>query len=186
MDRRSFLKTSALGALTLACPFLGRDGKADPVAYAGPYWVLVHAAGAWDPRFHVDPVAQGDQNRFFSQIAAAGNVQYADWGVDVAALGLDTTLGYEQYLMSNRAFLEKHGSRFTIVNGIDTSTNNHEAGTRATWSGRLLGEYPAFGALVAAARAPDQPMAFISGGSYDVTDGLVPLARVGSPDILAE
>lgn len=184
MDRRQFLKATTLGALTLGAPFLHRDGEAAAAAYGGPFFILVHAGGAWDPRFHFDPIASGDQNRYYTQITTIGNVAFADWPVDLTKFNLDTTLGYDAYLLSNSAFLTAHGSRFTIINGIDTSTNNHEAGTRATWSGRLLGEYPAFGALVAAAKAKDQPMAFLSSGGYDFTAGLVPLTRVGSPSTL--
>lgn len=183
MKRRQFLKATTLGALTLGVPFLHRDSRAAG-PYPGPFFILVHAAGAWDPRFAFDPIAAGDQNRYYTAIGKIGAFSYADWPVDVAAFNLDATLGYDAYLMSNAAFLTAHGSRFTIINGIDTSTNNHEAGTRATWSGRLLGEYPAFGALVAAAKAKDQPMAFLSSGGYDFTAGLVPLTRVGSPGTL--
>lgn len=186
MHRRNFLKLSGLCSLSLAAPFLTQSGRADAARYDGPYWLLVHAGGAWDPRFLFDPIANGDQNRFYAGAGAVGNIPCADYAVDLEAFGLDQTLGYESVLLSPKDFLTRHGGRITVVNGIDTSTNNHEAGTRATWSGRLLGEYPAFGALVAAARAKDQPMPFISGGSYDVTAGLVPLARAGSPDVLTK
>jgi hypothetical protein len=186
MERRNFLKLGALCSLTLAAPFVHRSGRADTPGYAGPFWLLVHAAGAWDPRFLFDPIDSGDQNRFYTATGSVGNIRFADYAVDLAAFGLDTTMGYETVLLSPRNFVARYGQRITVVNGIDTSTNNHEAGTRATWSGRLLGEYPAFGAIVAAAKAKDQPMPFISAGGYDVTDHLVPLARAGSPDVLTK
>jgi hypothetical protein len=186
MERRTFLKLSTLCSLSLAAPFLSDRGRADTPGYGGPFWILVHAGGAWDPRFLFDPIASGDQNRFYTGIDSVGNIRFADYAVDLAKFGLDTTMGYETVLLSPRDFLTRHGQRLTVINGIDTSTNNHEAGTRATWSGRLLGEYPAFGAIVAAAKAKDQPMPFISSGGYDVTDHLVPLARAGSPDILTK
>jgi hypothetical protein len=186
MERRNFLKLSALCSLTLAAPLVLKPGRADTPGYGGPFWILVHAGGAWDPRFLFDPVGSGDQNRFYTGMDAVGNIRFADYAVDLAKFGLDTTMGYETLLLSPRDFLTRHGQRITVINGIDTSTNNHEAGTRATWSGRLLGDYPAFGALVAAAKAKDQPMPFISSGGYDVTDHLVPLARTGSPDILTK
>jgi hypothetical protein len=186
MERRNFLKLSALCSLALAAPLVKRQVHADTPGYGGPFWLLVHAGGAWDPRFLFDPIASGDQNRFYTNMGSIGNIRFADYAVDLAAFGLDTTMGYETVLMSPRDFLTKYGSRITVVNGIDTSTNNHEAGTRATWSGRLLGEYPAFGAIVAAAKAKGQPMPFISAGGYDVTDHLVPLARAGSPDVLTK
>ncbi|MBM4361887.1 MAG: hypothetical protein FJ104_04350, partial [Deltaproteobacteria bacterium] len=185
MQRRNFLRLAGLAGATLALPALpGRARAAAP--YGGPFWVLVHAAGAWDPRFHFDPIASGPQNRRYTQIGSVGAVQFADYPVDAGSVGLDATQGYDTWLMSNRAFFEKHAGRFTFLNGVDTATNNHEAGTRATWSGRLLGEYPAFGAIVASARAADQPMPLISGGGYDVTSRLVPLARVGDPSTLSK
>src|SRR3954468_14400809 len=131
MERRNFLKLSALCSLGLAAPFLHRPGHAGVPGYAGPFWLLVHASGAWDPRFLFDPVANGDQNHFYSASGAIGNIQFADYAVDLAAFGLDTTMGYETVLLSPRDFLAKYGPRITVVNGIDTSTNNHEAGTRA-------------------------------------------------------
>lgn len=187
VHRRQFMKLAGMAGMAglgLTLPIARRFAQAGG-GYTGPFWLLVHAQGAWDPRLFCDPVAMGTQNRLYTKTASAGAIQYADYPVDLAQLGLDTTMGYEGYLLSNSAFFGKHGHRFTVLNGIDTSTNNHEAGTRATWSGRLLGEYPAFGALFAAAKAKDQPMAFISNGSYDVTDGLVPLARASNPDTLA-
>ena len=95
-------------------------------------------------------------------------------------MGLDTTTGYDSYLMDNEAFLNKHGAQLCVLNGVDTSTNNHDAGNRAMWCGRLAEGYPALGALIAAARDPKRPMAFISSGGYDATQNLVPLTRVSS------
>jgi uncharacterized protein (DUF1501 family) len=184
IQRRQFLKLAGAAGLGLSLP-IARRFAAAAGGYTGPYWVLVHAQGAWDPRCFVDPIGAGDQNRLYTGMGEANGIQFADYPVSLDGFGLDTTQGYESYLLSNAQFFGKHGQRFTVLNGIDTSTNNHEAGTRATWSGRLLGEYPAFGALVAAQHAADQPMAFISNGSYDVTGGLVPLARASNPDTLA-
>ena len=186
MDRRNFLKASALCSLSLAAPTLATRSEAQSAGYGGPYWLLVHAGGGWDPRFMFDPVARGDQNRLYDGEGSVGNIRHANFPIDLAQLGLDTTLGYETILLSPGDFLAKHGGRITVINGVDTSTNNHEAGSRAIWSGRLLGEYPAFGAIVAAAKARDMPIPFISGGSYDVTAGLVPLARTGSQDTLTK
>ncbi len=57
--------------------------------------------------------------------------------------------------MSNTDFFTKYASRLLVLNGVDMATNNHDAGARATWSGRLPEGFPSFGALVAAARAPE-------------------------------
>ncbi|MSR11233.1 MAG: DUF1501 domain-containing protein [Gammaproteobacteria bacterium] len=66
-----------------------------------------------------------------------------------------------------------------MINGIDTETNNHDAGSRYVWSGKIEAGYPSFGALAAAASAPTEPLAYISNGGYDNTAALVAPARIG-------
>ena len=75
-------------------------------------------------------------------------------------------------------FFQKHYSRLLVINGIDTQTNNHDAGSRFIWSGKIETGYPSFGALVAAATAPEQPLSFISNGGYDFTASLFAPTRV--------
>src|SRR5690606_18256995 len=70
--------------------------------------------------------------------------------------------------------------RLLVLNGVDMATNNHDAGSRATWSGRLPEGFPSFGALVAAARAPESTFAYVSAGGFDATEGLIPLTRISS------
>ncbi len=70
-----------------------------------------------------------------------------------------------------------------ILNGVDTQTNNHDAGVRATWSGDLVEGYPSFAAL-AAARVLEKrnvPLAFLSYGGYDDAEGVCAVSRVGNP-----
>ncbi|MEZ4449417.1 MAG: DUF1501 domain-containing protein [Nannocystaceae bacterium] len=182
LDRRSFLKFAGLTGLGVAAPLVARRALADTPPYPGPYFVLIHAGGGWDPIYLCDPKPMGPLNRIYGGPASAGNIAYAPIAVDAAALGLDPSA--QPYLMSNQAFFEKYGPRLTVMNGVDTSTNNHDGGTRASWSGRLEEGYPSFGAITAAIRSPGNPLAYISSGGYDVTDGLVPLTRMGSLDAL--
>jgi hypothetical protein len=79
-------------------------------------------------------------------------------------------------------FWQAHASRILAINGMDTQTNNHDAGTRTVWSSQLSEGYPSFAALVAAVASEnlDLPMPFVSNGGYDATEGLIPLARIGS------
>lgn len=184
MDRRTFMKLSALTGLGLCAPPVLRRAGAQAAGYEGPYFALVNASGGWDPRFMFDPIVAGEQNRLYTQVGSVGNIRFADFPVDAARLGIDPASTALPYLMSNQAFVQKYGARMTVLNGVDTATNNHDAGSRSMWSGRIPGQFPSFGALVAADRAPEQPMAFLSGGAYDVTDGLVPLARVENPDVM--
>jgi uncharacterized protein (DUF1501 family) len=114
-----------------------------------------------------------------------GGVTCAGWGLDVARYGWDATLAYADHLLTPQQFATRHGNRFTFIHGIDTSTNNHDGGQRVMGSGRLTTGYPSLGTLIAAARAPELPMAYLSAGGFDATEGQVPLTRVQNADALA-
>jgi uncharacterized protein (DUF1501 family) len=185
MKRRHFLQFAAAAAstgLTLGLPKRSLNAQAE--AFAGPFWVQVNAGGAWDPTLLFNPVADLLQSRKYTEIGTAGNISYANVPLDPMELGLDPTKGYEASLMSNAAFVAKYGAALTVINGIDTSTNNHDAGSRTMWSGRLAEGYPSVGALVAAAKGNGSPMAYLSAGGYDATAALVPLTRVSGADAM--
>ncbi len=183
MKRRNLLQLASLAGLSLSLPLSGR-ARAAGQGYAGPYWVLVNAGGGWDPSLLFNPVVDAKQSRAFLEVGTVGNISYADVPVDPVAFGLDPLLGYEANLMSNADFVAKYSGQLCVINGIDTSTNNHDAGNRAMWSGRLAEGYPSLGALVAAGRASTSPMAYLSAGGYDATAGLVPLTRVSGADAM--
>lgn len=182
MERRDFLKAAAISGLAVTAPLFSRDAGAESPPYAGPFWILVNAGGGWDPRFAFDPTANPDQNRLTSVVQQIGNIKYSPIPNDPEAINLDPALG--QHLMDNESFLTKFGSKLCVINGVDTSTNNHDSGNRAMWCGRIPEGYPAFGALVAAARAKEKPMAFLSSGGYDATQNIVALTRVSSAAVL--
>lgn len=182
MDRRKFLKIAAMTGLTVSAPLGIRRVFAAPEPYEGPYFVLINASGGWDPVYLCDPKPNGDLNRIYGAAASVGKINYAPIPVDDAALGLDP--GTAAYLMSNQQFFETYGPDLTVLNGIDMQTNNHDGGTRATWSGRLEEGFPSIGAILAATRAPDSSLAYISSGGYDVTQGLIPLTRMSSIDAI--
>ena len=71
-----------------------------------------------------------------------------------------------------------------MVNGIDCATNGHEQGTRHTWSGALGEGHPSLAALAAAGLAPTAPLAYISNGGYDITNGIISNSRLESADAL--
>jgi len=182
MDRRNFLKIAGMTGLAVSAPFGVRHVLAQPEPYKGPYFVLINASGGWDPVYLCDPKAKGPLNRIYDAPASAGNIKYAPIPIDDASLGLEP--GGSAYLMSNQQFFEKYASQMTVLNGVDMSTNNHDGGSRATWSGRLAEGFPSFGAIVAATRAPGSSLAYISSGGYDATEGLIPLTRMSSIDAL--
>lgn len=172
-DRRDFLKLAGACGLAVAAPGGAWAQDAAPEDDGqGPFWLFVHAGGGWDPTSLCDPKGRASEeeedpmNMYFTDdIGEAGNLRYAPVGF-------------------NADFFQKHYSRTLVLNGVDTQTNNHDAGVRHTWSGKLSEGYPALAALIAAPNAESRPMAFISNGGYDNTGGLVAPTRTGNIDAL--
>lgn len=169
LHRRELL--ALLGGAGLVA-LLPRSGHAKAPAavgsYAGPFLVTVHAGGGWDPTSLCDPKGRVDEkaekpvNKYLkSQIVQQG------------PFALAPTPGVPE-------FFAKHQARLIVVNGLDTSTNGHDSGTRHVWSGGLVEGYPSLAALFAAQQAPSQPLAFLTSGGYDHTADLVSRTRVGS------
>lgn len=183
MNRRRFLHLAGLAGLAISTPVVVDTARAAQ-PYTGPYWILLTATGGWDPNFMFNPTLNPEHNRVYTSTQTIGNISYAPTPIDMEAMGLDPLGGFEPYLMSNEQFLQKFGNRLCVINGVDTSTNNHDSGVRTMMCGRIPEGYPALGALLAAAKAPEKPMAFISNGSYDNPQGLVPLTRVSSTSTL--
>lgn len=183
MDRRKFFKIAAMSGLAVSAPLGIRRVLANPEPYKGPFFVLVNASGGWDPVYLCDPKPNGPLNRLYGDAAGEGNIRYAPTVLDDAVLGLDAGTA-AAHLMSNQQFFETYASRLTVLNGVDMQTNNHDGGTRATWSGRLEEGFPSIGAIIAATKSPESSLGYISSGGYDVTQGLVPLTRMSSIDAI--
>ncbi|MEX1363507.1 MAG: DUF1501 domain-containing protein [Nannocystaceae bacterium] len=174
MNRRDFLKlSSAAGLCVGGSALLSRawaDGEAIPGqpmgAYTGKLLVMVQATGGWDPTMLCDP--KTNLNNSFGAPATAGGIDYAPIGADV------------------EAFFTSHADKMTVINGVDVATNNHEAGRRHMASGRLGAGYPNLSALVAGTHAPELPMAFLTFGGYERTQGVVAPVRDGNASRLAE
>lgn len=178
MDRRDFLRLAAMSGLAVAAP---RTAKAAPPAYPGPFYVMISARGGWDPVYLCDPKPKGGPfNRLYDYVPDvdhAGPFQYANIPL---APSLVTDPMAMAYLMPSSEFFTNHQNNLLVMNGVNMATNNHDRGVTTTWSGRGDGGYPNFAALVAATRAPEQTLAFISSGGYDQTGSLVPVTRLNS------
>jgi hypothetical protein len=185
MKRRTFLWNAAAAGLSISVPLGFGTRRARAAAYDGPCFLFVHAQGGWDPRFLFDPTLVTDQNRLYTQLGEVAGIPCAPIAVDPARVGLPTDQGVETYLRSPEEFLKTHAARLLVLNGVDTATNNHDSGTRAMASGQLSDGYPALASLIAAEYGGSMPMAFLSGGGYDATNGLVPLSRITDPGTLA-
>ncbi|RMG98382.1 MAG: DUF1501 domain-containing protein [Deltaproteobacteria bacterium] len=179
MDRRTFIKVCSLAGLSVVAPVvrgeepLSGKPRRDYAPYDGLFFVMVNAGGGWDPTHLCDPKGAGSPdevdpiNNFLeADIEQAGNIRYAPVG-------------------GNAAFFQKHYQRLCVINGIDMKTNGHDAGSRHTWSGRLGEGWPSLSAFLAASFAPEQPMAFLSFGGFDLTAGIVARTRSGNVNALA-
>jgi len=173
MDRRDFLKLTSLAGFSLVTPIWARGAQAMG-NHDGPFWVLVNAGGGWDPTSLCDPKGRRNEetpdpmNMYFTgDIGEAGRLRYAPVG-------------------NNAYFFDKYFRELLVINGIDSQTNGHSAGTRHTWSGRLAEGHPSFGALLAASTAPEKPMAMLTNGGYDFTAGLIGPSRVGDVGTLQQ
>lgn len=186
MNRRDVVKLLSLAGLATICPAGISSVSAEEPKYKGPYWIMLNAGGGWDPTILCDPkggtlkdAAKPEQGY------TAESVNHFDKGIAVGAFNAAPSKWEETFgdavveLYSSEGFLTDHGSRILVVNGVDTTTNNHETGSRIIWSGRTNDGQPALAALVAAAGAKDKdlPLAFMSSGGYDNTGGTVALAR---------
>jgi hypothetical protein len=178
MNRRRFLQVAGIAGLAVMAPIAVRETRASG-KYKGPFWIMVNCGGGWDPTMLTDPKGGTDPmdpkqvNHSYTpgDIGQSGNLIWAPTSYDANGVTL----------MSAQKFFDAHHGRLTVLNGVDNSTNNHDAGSRTTWSGALGEGQPSFAALAAAhgSQAVPVPLAFLSYGGYDATGGVVSLSRVG-------
>jgi len=191
MKRRNFLQLMAATGMTAHMPLW--SPKAHAASALDKYLVVVNASGGWDPTSLCDPKglnqAYPDQSNRHEgstnsvEIDPTKQIGDIRWSAvpETASNNVDVlTRITEQF----DGFFTTYANRMTVINGIDTGTNNHDSGNRAIWSGNLDAGYPSISAYYAATVAPNLPMAFISNGGYDFTDSLVPRARASNADFI--
>ncbi len=187
MKRRTLLKLSTLGGLSLGGASIATPWFANPSVARGAadkFWVIVTASGGWDPRFLFDPTLNVEQNRIYTEIGNVGKISFAPIDATPDEFGLEE--GQEGQYLNPERFLNRFGDRLTVFNGVDTSTNNHDAGQRAVTCGSIQEGIPAMGAMLAATYGLDKPLPFVSFGGYDSTFDLAPLSRIGSSNLLRD
>ncbi len=182
MERRNFLQAAAATGLALSVPGATRSASAKG-EYKGPFALFIHAGGGFDPIYLFDPTDNAEFKRGYTTNGKVGNISCATWTKDWERWNIDPNEApYGDYIFSPEEFLQRKGNLLTVINGVNSTTNNHDSGRRTIVSGKLQEGYPAMGALMAAAKAADKPMSFISGGGYDFTASLVAPTRTGSID----
>ncbi len=187
MDRRRFLKVAGIAGLSLMAPIAVRDraASAGTNKYKGPFWIMVNAGGGWDATMLCDPKGGASGNAMSVDQAYTPGMIGSIAGSPIKYAPLSYSAG-SALVMTSETFFTTHHKRLMIINGVDTSTNNHDAGSRTTWSGQLVDGYPSFAAMAAAAVTTAQPvpLPYVSNGGYDSTGGLISLTRVGGPQAL--
>jgi Protein of unknown function (DUF1501) len=176
MERRDFLKLASMAGLGVVAGGLFPGGANADEPYTGNLWINVHAGGGWDPTSLCDPKPGLNNYTQADVVTLTNGISYPN----ITTLPNDPN----QAIPYNNLFFEKWGDQLLVINGIDTSTNSHDVGTRVIWSGSLLENRPSFAALVAGAYGATKPMAFITNGGYDVTANVVSQTRVGNIDAL--
>lgn len=190
MNRRDVLQLLSSAGLATIAP-LGSSARAQTAGRR--YFVVVNAGGGWDPTSLCDPKGdaeradgRGPVNHFFAsdiRRVGQGDIRYAPFPAPELAT---STLRDDNPISGYDDFFQAVGPELLIINGIDTETNNHETGSRTVWSGSDQQTQPALAALIAQAHAPSSPLAFISNGGYDYTDGLIAPTRVSGTGIFRE
>ena len=178
MNRRSFLQLAGAGLiLPSALTGISRRARAETIEenrYTGKIWLTIHADGGWDPTLICDPkgyVTEDDPARI-NNFAIDEIIEVGDFLVPPIEGMADFFTTFQNELL--------------VINGIDVTTNGHEQGTRAVWSGNTEANRPSFTSLVAATREVLPSLAFISNGGYDITGGYVPVTRLPDTDVVNE
>jgi len=182
MHRRSFLKAAAAATASV---ILTRHARAQTAATA-PLFISIEANQAWDTTTSIDPHGHPDFTIYDEDdIVGHGGLRVAPFGGD----------GGESRFMVRKLreggadlvdFFATYGSFLRVINGIDHRTVSHDIGPRVAFSGTLREGFPAIGALVAAVQGPNRPLAFLSTGGFDDTQGIVTLTRSGRQSIIRE
>jgi len=193
MKRRAFLKNLAASGLALNMPLLSSNAHA--MTQPQQYLIMVQADGGWDPTSFCDPKGL---NQAYSDKSALhggstnsvalnpsnvlGDIRWSDMP-DVE--GIDS-VDAARIQAQIDGFFTTYGDRMTVINGIDTTTNNHDVGKRYMWSGNIDVSHPSFAAFYAGALAPNLPLAFMSNGGFDYTASVVARTRARSPSLISE
>lgn len=177
MHRRSFLHCASLA--TAALVFGPRRAHAGGLL--PPLFISIEANQAWDTTTSIDPHG----HPAFSTYAEADILQVG--GLRVAPSEDNQPFRVRRLRTGDEIDFFAENARFLrVINGIDHRTVSHDIGPRHAFSGSLRTGFPALGALVAAVQGPNAPLAFLSTGGFDDTQGIVTLTRSGKQNILRE
>jgi hypothetical protein len=165
INRRQFasgISATLLAAITKSNTVAAQVTNAPPI-----FWVQLHAVGGWDQMMFCDPklgprISNNGAFHSASQLKMANGIPY----VDAFAMNAPTIRPVD-------AFFTEFSSKLTVINGLDTTTNNHDVGERYSMSGSLLEGFPTFVAQVAGSLGKARVMPLVDISGYDEGGGLV-------------
>lgn len=169
-DRRGFLKALGLGVAGLSLGWPLADARAQ-AAWNGRFFLYVHAGGGWDPTSFCDPKGR-------ETAESPDPVNHYLTG-DIRSPDTPSPLRWAPFA-DNDAFFGRYGERLLVLNGLDTSTNGHDSGTRYAGCGTLADTHPALTAMYAGVWAHELSMPFLTNGAFDGTRGVVSRTRVSN------
>lgn len=197
VSRKEFLRVLGLAGLSASLPFAFSkeaeasctSGVGSPSVFGFPLFISVHASGGWDPTSFCDPKGDAHNiNRYSAgliETLTTGGYQEPIKLAPSNATG-NTGNGINWLSNENKNFINNYKNKIRIVNGIDTTTNNHDTGPIYIWSGKINVGHPTIAALVAGARGPQAPLAFINNGGYSYTGGVISSSQLNNIDRIKE
>jgi uncharacterized protein (DUF1501 family) len=161
MQRRDFLRLAASAGVVIPSWALLPEAQAQ--TYTGRLLVNIHADGGLDQSSWTDP---RESDRTINNYAAAGTPAGVAGNIRFAPMA------------NNAAFFGAHFRNMLVINGVHSETNDHGAGARAHATGRLDMGYPNLSELHAATYGKSLPLAWLNGGGFRTSAGLMPATPV--------
>ena len=157
MDRRNFLKTTALtaaGAAAGAAILKPTIARASTLATNPPNrFVFVNLGGGWDSCYSIDP-KPGMQT--VSQppgvLRTYGNLNVWDWKPKVLATDPDSNV---------KQFFDAWGSEAMIVKGIELRSISHQLCAQRIYCGKQGGTFPDMPTMIGFERHKDLPVPYL-------------------------
>ena len=184
MDRRYFMRAAACAGFSVFTPWAGQSRGEEPSdfdPYPGPYWLTLNLLGGWDPTMFCDP--KGRQESIKDNLPINGYYDASEILTTSSGLRVAPPPMGESFYGD---FFDKHGSKITVINGVDAETNGHTQGVRASWSGQLARGYPSLAAVIAAERMRSYqlPLPLLTFGGYEATGNLVAPTRLSNTSLM--
>lgn len=151
MNRRSFLKTSAVTAA--AAGLAPRVARAAVNANPPKRFVFMNLGGGWDSTYVVDPkpgfttVSQAP-----GEMLDYGNIRVWDWRPKVLQTDPDSFV---------KQFFDAYASQAAIVKGINLRSVSHDICAQRIYTGRQGGTHPDIATMIAFSKGFDLPVPYM-------------------------